>query len=129
MPCDHQSRTWLDPVPPELLTPVFAHGFNPLGQPPQLTALRSWQKRLVVGLEGTQSFTSPHLSCPQCARQPPRNGTPASSPRMLTPVLVVPPQNKVIPRPPEFSVPQDGHAKPEWENAAAQRWLRQYAAT
>src|SRR4051812_25813742 len=71
MPCDHQSRTWLDPVPPELLTPVFAHGFNPLGQPPQLTALRSWQKRLVVGLEGTQSFTSPHLSCPQCARQPP----------------------------------------------------------
>jgi hypothetical protein len=47
---------------------------------------------------------------------------------MLTPVLVAPHPNKVIPRPPEFIVPQDGHAKPDGEHAAAKRWLHKYAA-
>jgi hypothetical protein len=37
-------------------------------------------------------------------------------------------QNKVIPLPPEFIVPQDGHAKQDCENAA-KRWLHKYAAT
>src|SRR5882724_5355525 len=32
IPCDNQIRTLLDPVPPALLRPVFAHGFNPLVQ-------------------------------------------------------------------------------------------------
>src|SRR3977135_2843886 len=47
---------------------------------------------------------------------------------MLTPVIVAPHQNKVIPLPPEFIVPQDGHAKQDCENAAAKRWLHKYAA-
>lgn len=43
-------------------------------------------------------------------------------------MIVAPRQNKVIALPPEFIVPQDGHAKPDCENAAANRWLRKYAA-
>src|SRR4029077_10580568 len=42
---------------------------------------------------------------------------------------VAPHQNKVIPLPPEFIVPQEGHTKQDCENAAAKRWLRKYAAT
>jgi hypothetical protein len=129
IPCDNQIRTLLDPVPPELLTPVFDHGFNTVVQTQQLTAFRSWQKRLLVVLDGTQYFTSQNLSCPQCSRQTHRNGTTTYSHRMLTPVIVAPHQNKVIPLPPEFIVPQDGHAKQDCENAAAKRWLRKYAAT
>ncbi len=129
IPCDNQIRTLLDPVPPELLGPVFDHGFTTLVETQQLTAFRSWPKRLLVVLDGTQYFSSHHISCPQCSRQTHRNGTTTYSHRMLTPVLVAPHQNKVIPLPPEFIVPQDGHAKQDCENAAAKRWLRKYAAT
>jgi hypothetical protein len=82
-----------------------------------------------VVLDGTQYFSSQHISCPQCSRQTHRNGTTTYSHRMLTPVIVAPHQNKVIPLPPEFIVPQDGHAKQDCENAAAKRWLHQYAPT
>ncbi len=129
IPCDNQIRTLLDPVPPALLEPVFAHGFTTLVATQQVAAFRSWQKRLLVVLDGTQYFRSPHISCPQCSRQTHRNGTTTYSHRMLTPVLVAPHQNKVIPLPPEFIVPQDGHAKQDCENAAAKRWLQQHAAT
>ncbi len=64
IPCDNQIRTLLDPVPPELLGPVFDHGFNSLVQTQQRAAFRSWQKRLLVVLDGTQYFSSQNLSCP-----------------------------------------------------------------
>ena len=127
IPSDHQIRALLDPVPPELLGAVFDHGFSTLVQTQQLAAFRSWQKRLLVVVDGTQYFTSQNISCPQCSRQTHSNGTTTYSHRMLTPVLVAPHQNKVIPLPPEFIVPQDGHAKQDCENAAAKRWLRKAA--
>ncbi len=34
---------------------------------------------------------------------------------------------KVISLPPEFITPQDGHQKQDCENAAAKRWIKQYA--
>jgi hypothetical protein len=40
---------------------------------------------------------------------------------------VVPGNNQVISLPPEFITPQDGHTKQDCENAAAKRWLKQYA--
>src|SRR6185369_7674849 len=101
IPCDNQMRPLLDPVPPELLGSVFDHGFNTLVQTQQLAAFRSWQQRRLVVLDGTQYFTSQHISCPQCSRPTHRNGTPTYSHRMLTPVLVAPHQNKVIALPPE----------------------------
>ena len=100
-----------------------------LVQTQELPAFRSWQKRLLVVLDGTQYFSSQKISCPQCSHQTHSNGTTTYAHRMLTPVIVAPHQNKVIPLPPEFIVPQDGHAKQDCENAAAKRWLRKYAAT
>jgi hypothetical protein len=45
---------------------------------------------------------------------------------VITPVVVAPGNDTVIPLEPEFVVPQDGHEKQDCENAAAKRWLRQY---
>jgi hypothetical protein len=86
--------------------------------------LRSWQKRLLVVLDGTQYFSSQKISCPQCSTHHHANGTVTSSHRRLTPVMVAPGQDKVIPLPPEFIGPQDGYDKQDCENAAAKRWLR-----
>jgi hypothetical protein len=127
IPSDNQIRILLDPVSPELMVPLFHHGLVTLAQTQQLAGFRSWQHRLLVVLDGTQYFASQKISCPQCSTQTHATGTTTYSHRMLTPVIVAPGQDKVIPLPPEFIVPQDGHDKQDCENAAAKRWLRQYA--
>jgi hypothetical protein len=127
IPSDNQIRVLLDAVSPQLMVPLFHHGLATLDRTHQLAGFRSWQKRLLVVLDGTQYFSSQKISCPQCSTQQHANGTLTYSHRMLTPVIVAPGQDKVIPLPPEFIVPQDGHDKQDCENAAAKRWLRQYA--
>ena len=127
IPTDNQIRTLLDPVSPERMVPLFHHGLAAVEQTQHLGAGRSWQNRLLVVLDGTPYFSSPKISCPNCSTQTHVNGTTTYSHRMLTPVIVAPGQEKVIPLPPEFRVPQDGHDKQDGENAAAKRWLRQYA--
>jgi hypothetical protein len=127
IPRDNQIRALLDPVSPALMVPLFHHGLATLEQTQQLAAFRSWQNRLLVVLDGTQYFASQKISCPNCTTQTHSHGTTTYSHRMLTPVMVAPGQDKVIPLPPEFIVPQDGHDKQDCENAAAKRWLRQYA--
>jgi hypothetical protein len=127
IPTDNQIRVLLDPVRPERLRTLFQQGLVTVEQTHQLVAFRSWQKRLLVVLDGTQYFSSQKISCPNCSTQIHANGTTTYSHRMLTPVIVAPGQDKVLPLPPEFIVPQDGHDKQDCENAAAKRWLRQYA--
>jgi hypothetical protein len=127
IPTDNQIRTLLDCVSPERMVPVFHHGLVTLDRTHQLASFRSWQNRLLVVLDGTQYFSSQKISCPQCSTQTHTTGTTTYAHRMLTPVLVAPGQDKVIPLPPEFMVPQDGHDKQDCENAAAKRWLRQHA--
>ena len=128
IPCDNQIRALLDPVSPELLVPLFHQGLARVEQTRQLTAFRSWQNRVLVVLDGTQYFSSQQISCPHCSTQTHATGTTTYSHKMLTPVIVAPGQEKVLPLPPEFIVPQDGHDKQDCENAAAKRWLRKYAA-
>lgn len=127
IPSDNQIRVLLDPVSPQLLVPLFHHGLATLEQTQPLAAFRSWQNRLLVVLDGTQYFSSQKISCSNCSTQTHANGTTTYAHRMLTPVIVAPGQDKVIPLPPEFIVPQDGEDKQDCENAAAKRWLRQYA--
>jgi hypothetical protein len=127
IPTDNQIRTLLDPVSPERMVPLFHQGLATLEQTQQLAAFGSWQNRLLVVLDGTPYFSSQKISCPHCSTQTHSNGTTTYLHRMLTPVIVAPGQDKVIPLPPEFIVPQDGQDKQDCENAAAKRWLRQYA--
>ncbi len=47
-------------------------------------------------------------------------------PSAVTPVIVSPNQSQVIPLPPEFIQPQDGHEKQDCELAASKRWLKQW---
>jgi hypothetical protein len=127
IPSDTQIRALLDPVSPELRVPLFPHGLATWEQTQQLAAVRAGQHRLLGGLDGTPYFSSQQISCPNCSTQPHSKGTTTSAHRLLTPVMVAPGQDTGIPLPPEFIGPQDGQDKQESENAAAKRWLRQYA--
>jgi hypothetical protein len=128
IPSDNQTRNLLDPVPPPALFPVFAAVVEALQDDGHLEAYRCVNGDLLVAMDGTQYFSSTKIHCPQCSVTQHRNGTTTYSHSVLTPVIVAPGNPRVIPLEPEFVTPQDGHDKQDCENAAAKRWLGQFAA-
>jgi len=128
IPTANQTRNLLDPVPPRALLPVFATVVEALRGGGQLEAYRSINGDLLVAMDGTQYHFSAKVHCPQCRVTEHRNGTTTYSHQVVTPVIVAPGNPRVLPLEPEFIVPQDGHDKQDCENAAAKRWLDQFAA-
>ena len=127
IPSDNQIRNLMDPVAPELVLPVFDYILEGINDAGQLDAFRSYNGNLLCALDGTQYFSSNKIHCENCSRKEHRNGTVTYSHSAITPVFVAPGNNKAISLPPEFIVPQDGHNKQDCENAAAKRWITQYA--
>ena len=127
IPTDNQTRNLLDPVPPSTVLPVFAAVVEALHAGGQLETYRSINGDLLVAMDGTQYFSSAKIHCPQCSVTEHSNGTITYSHSVVTPVIVAPGNARVIPLEPEFITPQDGHKKQDCENAAAKRWLGQFA--
>jgi len=126
IPCDNHIRDLLDEVPPAEVLPMFGYLFEGLKASGHLEAYRSVQGTLLVALDGTEYHSSQKIHCEQCNTQQHRNGEVTYSHTVITPVVVAPGNDTVIPLEPEFVIPQDGHEKQDCENAAAKRWLRQY---
>ena len=125
IPCDNHIRDLLDEVPPAEVLPMFGYLFDGLKASGHLEAYRSVKGTLLVALDGTEHHASKKIHCEQCNTQQPRNGEVTYSHTVITPVVVAPGNDTVIPLEPEFVVPQDGHEKQDCETAAAKRWLRQ----
>jgi len=128
IPSDNQIRNLLDPVPPSALLPVFATVVEALHSAGHLEAYRAINGNLLVALDATRYFCSNKIHCPQCSLTQHANGTVTYSHSVVTPVIVAPGNARVLPLEPEFILSQDGHAKQDCENAAAKRWLGQFAA-
>jgi hypothetical protein len=73
-------------------------------------------------------FSSEKSSCPECSTRQDRQGIEPFYHRASTPVLVKPGREQVLPVPPEFIVPQDGHEKQDCERTAANRGFAQHSA-
>ena len=127
IPCDNHIRDLMDEVKPSNVYPVFHYIFNEIKDSGLLDAFRSYDNNLLCALDGTQFFSSNKIHCQNCSSKEHKNGTTTYSHSAITPVFVVPGQSKVISLPPEFIAPQDGHNKQDCENAAAKRWITQYA--
>src|SRR4030095_8910318 len=84
--------------------------------------------QLLVALDGTHYFSSQALPCSNCLTRQLTNGQTLYYHPSSTPVLVCPGQSQVIALPPEYIMPQDGHAKQDCERAAGKRWLSKHAA-
>jgi len=128
IPCDNQSRTLLDPIAPRYLDAVFVEVFESLEQHRLLAHFRVLGDQLLVALDGTNYFSSKAVPCPNCLTRQLTNGQTLYYHAAITPVIVCPGQAQVIALPPEYIMPQDGHAKPDCERAAGKRWLRTQAA-
>ena len=127
IPCNNHIRDLMDPVHPGRVMPVFTHALEGLGQAGHLEGFRSYNNNLLFAMDGTQYFASNKIHCQNCSTKQHKNGTVTYSHAVVTPVIVAPGNNKVMALAPEFITPQDGHNKQDCENAAAKRWLDQYA--
>jgi hypothetical protein len=127
-PGDNQVRTLLDPIAPRHLDAVFIEVFEGLEQHRMLAHFRVLGDQLLVALDGTISFSSQAMHCPNCLTRQRTNGQTLSYHAAITPVIVCPGQSQVIALPPEDIMPQDGHATQDCERAAGKRWLGAHAA-
>lgn len=132
IPTDNHIRSLLDAVEPASVYPLFdfiVDGFQRAGI---VDSFRSTDHRLLLALDGTQYFSSSKTQGACCSCKTHSNGKVSYSHTAVTPVLVKPGNDKVIPLAPEFVCPQDGHKKQDCEINASLRWLNsrgdQYAA-
>jgi hypothetical protein len=123
IPSDNQIRSLLDHTPPIAVEPIFSYLFNKLAESGILEKHRSNLGKLLLAVDGTQYFSSKTIHCECCSTKKHANGSISYQHTVLTPVLVKPGCNKVIPLFPEFIVPQDGAEKQDCELNAAKRWL------
>ncbi len=126
IPTDNHIRDLLDPISPELTFPVFEKVISELNRSGHLDQFRVFNGDLLIALDGTWYFSSKKIHCDNCSTIEHTDGSITYYHAMLTPVIVAPQQNKVIPLIPEFIIPQDGHNKQDCENAAAKRWIQNY---
>ena len=128
IPSHNQIINLLDTIAPTYVYPVFSYIFNGLKNTGHLEMFKSYNGNLLIALDGTLYFSSKSIHCENCNQKHHRNGTTTYSHTVITPVVVAPGNNKVISLQPEFITPQDGHKKQDCENAAAKRWISQYAS-
>jgi hypothetical protein len=128
IPTDNHIRSLLDQVPPRYVFPLFAQVFNELRAAGQIDSLRRGNGALLIALDGTTYHYSKSIHCSHCTVSEHKSGQISYAHTVLTPVVVAPGHNRVIPLEPEFVVPQDGHDKQDCETAAAKRWIAAYAA-
>ena len=127
IPSDNQIRHLLDATEPERVEPLFAYLFEALTQAGVVETYRSVNQTLLLALDGTEYFSSPTIHCAQCSSRQHATGRVTYSHTALTPVLVKPGVDKVIPLAPAFVQPQDGAEKQDCELNAAKRWLATWA--
>jgi hypothetical protein len=127
VPCDNQIRNLLDPIAPRFLFPMFEWTIGALETAEELDSFRSFGGQLHIALDGVQYFSSKKIRCQNCSHKTTSNGVTTYSHSAITPVVVAPGNERVIPLEPEFIVPQDGHEKQDCEQAAAKRWINKHA--
>jgi hypothetical protein len=122
IPSDAQIRNLLDGINPEVLHPAFLTMGDLLEEHNALDHLRT-EFGYLIALDGTDTFASHEISCRCCHHTAKSDGTHLYRHIAVTPCLVAPAATVTIVLPPEFVVPQDGHAKQDCELAASGRWL------
>lgn len=127
IPTDNHIRDLLDHVPPEAVFALFERIQARLEAQGYLESYRFLDGQLLIALDGTQYHRSENIHCDQCTVREHRDGRVDYSHTVVTPVVVAPDRNRVLPLAPEFVVPQDGHHKQDSEHAAAKRWMQRSA--
>jgi hypothetical protein len=124
LPTNNQLKNVLDGVAAKLLYPVFIRIYQALASQGILKSYEVLEGQLLIGLDGTEYFSSKTIHCEHCCHRMHRNGSQSYHHGAILPVIVTPGQEHVVSLPPEFIHPQDGADKQDSETAAAKRWIK-----
>jgi hypothetical protein len=124
IPSDNQIRNLLDTVTPNHFDRIFHYALGNLMYSKYLEPFKVLDGQLLLALDGTQYFSSNTIHCDCCSTREHKNGKISYHHEVITPVIVTPNKNQVIPLSPEFITPQDGHDKQDCEIAASKRWIK-----
>ena len=131
VPTENHIRTMLDPVPPQMLYPMFAHTLAAIEAGGGLGTFKRLGGHVLIALDGTEYFCSQKLECSACSSRARANGKTEHFHSMVSAVIVAPGIDRALPLEPEFITPQDGADKQDCEARATHRWLaahgQQYA--
>lgn len=127
VPSDNHIRSLLDGVPVEHFEAGYTWLWHRLAVANKLGSFQIMGRRLLVGVDGIQFFSSANIHCECCSRQETEEQVRYSH-RCLTALVVHPEQHEVLPLAPEFLLPQDGTDKQDSELAASKRWLLRQGA-
>jgi hypothetical protein len=94
-----------------VLFPVFGWVYQARSAQGFLTAYEVLNEQMLVGLDGTEYFSSDAIHCPQCSHRTHKGGQLSYQHTVNLPVIVAPGQEQVISLMPEFIRPQDGAEK------------------
>jgi hypothetical protein len=123
IPCDNHIRAMLDPVRPAHFDPLFAAAVEELERAGGLGPFRRLGGHVLIALDGTEYFRSAKVHCRHCSTRARVGAKTEYFHTLVAATLVAPGHNRVVPLPPEFVAPQDGHDKQDCETRAARRWL------
>ena len=122
IPSTQQIRNMLDSVAPAHICAPFWWVLNQLPATGREADFQGINGNYLLAMDGTQYFSSYKIHCANCSTRENSKGT-LYTHSVLTPVLVGPEQNHVLPLAPEFIMPQDGAEKQDCERNAAKRWV------
>ena len=123
IPSDNQIRNLLDGLEPGLLASVIAHSLQELEAVGVLDKFRSYDDRILISCDGTQTVSSQKVCCQNCSRCELANGETLYAHTAILAVIVKAGESRVIALEPEFITPQDGYEKQDCERTAIKRWV------
>lgn len=123
VPSDTYLRERLDEVDPRHLRKAYTRLLAALQRGKGLEGFAYFDGYLLVSIDGSGSFSSSRVHCPQCCEKHHRNGQVTYYHQMLAAVLVHPDCREVFPLMPEPIRKPDGATKNDCERNAAKRLL------
>ena len=126
-PTDTQIKNLLDLLSPSLLYPLFSVAIKMLEEKGVLKNFQSYDAQILISNDGTQTISSQKISCQNCSHRQLVNDKTQYFHSVLLPVIVKAGEPRVLPLPPEFIMPQDGHEKQDCEREATKRWVHRNA--
>jgi hypothetical protein len=126
IPTENHIRQHLDGASPGHFDPIFAQAIRTFLAKDDIAAFRRLNGHVLIALDGTEYFQSYKVHCSNCSYRQRRNEEREYFHTFLGATIVAPGHKHVVPLPPEFITPQDGHDKQDCEPRAAKRWLSKY---
>ncbi len=128
---DNHIRALMDEVPPEQIFPFFLELLDDLKATGYMEEFRSYNNKLLLGLDGTQYFSSKNICCDSCCKrrvvsEKTKKETITYHHSVVMAAFVHPNSDHVILLPPEFIIQQDGIEKQDCELNASKRWLGKF---